>query len=81
MQSSTTIAKMSQNNEVAKDFDDLFVNFIEEHKMQLWYDKYQASWTLQCPKPFTQVTRDNLKAAVVHMAFKLGDLRFKNERT
>lgn len=69
------------SNEVAKLFDDLFIDFIEQNDIQIWPERnakgIPTGWVVQCPVPFKQVTRGNLKAALTYLAFELGDLRFK----
>lgn len=70
------------SNEVAHDFDALYLDFIETNGLQIWPDRKTResvifSWTVQCAKPFLQVSHETLKGALTKMAFRLGDLRFK----
>lgn len=73
-------------NEVAHDFNGLYLDFIEEKGLQIWPEynppvhgqRTIKCWTVQCIKPFKQVSHENLKGAITKMAFKLGDLRFKD---
>lgn len=79
------------NNEVRKLFDDLFIDFIEERGIQLWPEWKRTKqgfgtvvevgdpekWTVSSSKPFKQVTRPSLKAALTALAMELGDVRFK----
>jgi len=62
-------------NEVAKDFDTLFLDYVEEHKIQLWPNK-DGTWTVQHTKPFIQVTRSSLKAAMVKLFITLEEVKF-----
>jgi hypothetical protein len=73
------------SNEVAHDFNGLYLDFIEERGLQLWPEwnipvrgkQTIKCWTIQCRKPFIQVSHENLKGAITKIAFRLGDLRFK----
>lgn len=67
---------------VAKDFDELFLDFMERRGVQVWPNRNSkgtaiVSWTASCANPFIQTTKQNLKAAIVKLMFKLEELKLK----